>query len=486
MSQVDEEWYGCGSHPYGCWGNVRCGYCYAGDAQAPSSRLTSLDKSTADLALAGRSGWLIFSRRIKLPSIRNHESAQTGGDPKAATLASPHVSISNLCITFHRYLYVINQWFGSDVDCLTDSLLGCTVCRSDNERRNTEMIPTHMRTSTELIILLNILPFVHAVGFFESLCTTPFFFGSGKLEGLQCHVVYPMTSQDAIEAFDMCARTSPYEVISYTHGYSTRCTYEKTYKCDDEEISLDNQCFMVKNHSKFSTDEACGKSHKLHTIQSRDEVKWVSVLMEHATDEIWVGNEGKFEKILKPTFADGTTGDPPPGTRIKLRLSTKYSKPFAPRGSAFYENVDKKLPHLCSRPAIAYEKTLDDIRKTVESLGFPTTAANDNLQAKRPFTYLPTMVPIRGPKFEPDVQELHSVCALLPNGYAASLFDFFTIDDFRAARKNFPGLMYRTTISRIPSFNSDPQKTCVPMEEYESHRKRWTYYSSLNTTSVSV
>ncbi|EYC39086.1 hypothetical protein Y032_0677g1443 [Ancylostoma ceylanicum] len=347
-----------------------------------------------------------------------------------------------------------------------------------------EMTSTLIEPARKCIILLGTLSLVSAVGYFENLCFQPFFFGTGVLKGMECEVIYPITTRDQIEAFDLCSKNSPYEVISYEHGYSTRCTYEKPYKCADEELSLGGKCLAVKNFTKFSPDEACGKSYKLHVIQHREEVKWIAVLLEHAVTEVWVGNEGKDARILNPIFPDGRKGGPKDGMRIKLRLPTKHTYPYAGRGTAFYENVNKELPHLCSKAAQAFEKTLKDILDTVGSLGFPTVGAKDNTGSLRPFTYLPVALPVRGPKFDPDVKELHEVCSILPNGYAASIYDFHSKSDYQAIRSHFPPSMCRTTTARITSYTRDPPKDCKADVDFERNRKRWTYYGP-NSTSQS-
>ncbi|EYC39088.1 hypothetical protein Y032_0677g1443 [Ancylostoma ceylanicum] len=73
---------------------------------------------------------------------------------------------------------------------------------------------------------------------------------------------------------------------------------------------------------------------------------------------------------------------------------------------------------------------------------------------------------------------------ILPNGYAASIYDFHSKSDYQAIRSHFPPSMCRTTTARITSYTRDPPKDCKADVDFERNRKRWTYYGP-NSTSQS-
>ncbi|ETN76158.1 hypothetical protein NECAME_03531 [Necator americanus] len=100
---------------------------------------------------------------------------------------------------------------------------------------------------------------------------------SFMVQGMECEVSYPMDTLNDLKAYDLCATTSPFEVRFYKFGYPTKCIYGefKSHYCEDSELSLYDKCIVVKNYGEFSLD-ACGDSHKLHTIEHRDELKWIT------------------------------------------------------------------------------------------------------------------------------------------------------------------------------------------------------------------
>ncbi|RCN37378.1 hypothetical protein ANCCAN_16721 [Ancylostoma caninum] len=79
--------------------------------------------------------------------------------------------------------------------------------------------------------------------------------------------------------------------------------------------------------------------------------------------------------------------------RIKLYLTSPLLKGIT-RGTAVYENVDKKLPHLCSRIAVPYEKTLNDTKGSQ-----PEEALHD-MGGLRQFTHSEANLPANGAKYK--------------------------------------------------------------------------------------
>ncbi|KAK6744416.1 hypothetical protein RB195_011236 [Necator americanus] len=258
----------------------------------------------------------------------------------------------------------------------------------------------------------------------------------------------------------------------------------KSHYCEDSELSLYDKCIVVKNYGEFSLD-ACGDSHKLHTIEHRDELKWITVLLELSVPEVWIANKDEDAELLNPRFEKGRGRENATDLRATLHIQGDSFGSYL-RGTTFYAETSKKLPYLCSRSAMAFESTIRDIFNVITTLGFQSEMGKDRTGAPRPFSFLPLMMAVRGSKFDPQLQELHQACQLLPNGYAASLYDFYNKEGFSAIRAKFPDGLCRTTIGRIPSFSVDPEPSCVHnKEEYKANRKRWTYYGPGNFTALS-
>ncbi|KAK6744999.1 hypothetical protein RB195_011608 [Necator americanus] len=321
------------------------------------------------------------------------------------------------------------------------------------------------------------------LGTFEALCAYPFFYGTGKLQGMECEVSYLMDTFESTKAYDLCATLSPFEVKSYKFGYPTTCLYVKTHNCEDNELALYGKCLVVKSYSEFSPDE-CGGSYKVHSIEHREELKWVTVLLELTVADVWISNKGGSAKWLNPRFGEGTNERNVGDMNIALRIKGDSFGSYL-RGTAFYEKPSKKLPHLCSRAAMAFETTIRDTFNIISNLGIQSEMGRDRSGAMRPFSFVPLMIPIRGTKFDPHLRELHEACQLLPNGYAASLYDYYTKEEFKKVRAKFPSGMYRTTVGRMSSYDTHEVDCMMSNKDYKAHRKRWTYYGPGNFTALS-
>ncbi|CAJ0595197.1 unnamed protein product [Cylicocyclus nassatus] len=342
-----------------------------------------------------------------------------------------------------------------------------------------------MRRTTGLltISLSQFIVLVHAdVGTFEKLCLRPFQFGSGRQTGIHCEVKYQMLTTKKKQALDLCLASSPFDVLNYTKGYPTKCTYVRTNKCNDDEYSLLDQCLKIKNRASFSED-ACGEDYQLYTIESRLEHKWITVFAQRNYFEIWIGNNAETT-FLRPRFRKGLKTRDVKKLRIKLRVSTE-TLDFIPRGTAFYESPKRKLPHLCARPARMFLKTVQEIRHIVEEIGLPTEFANHSNvnDTNRPYFHMAVMIPVRGTKYLAKVEELHEACNVLPSGYVASMRDFRDAQAFAALRANFPSGLYRTTVALRPNATYRKNATCKGSTYYKQLRIDFLYHGPDNTTS---
>ncbi|KAK6745018.1 hypothetical protein RB195_011622 [Necator americanus] len=349
--------------------------------------------------------------------------------------------------------------------------------------KNIEPNYEQIRPLEIIIIFLYFLSPIHAVGTFESLCAYPFFYGRGTLKGTKCDVEYYMDTSDDLKAYDMCATLSPFEITYYKFGYPTLCTYVKTHFCEDSELTLYDKCIVVKGFAEYGSS-GCGDRYKMHNIEHREEQKWITVLLESTIAEVWIANINEGAKFLNPRFDKGTKGIGTEQMKVTLRIQGDSFGSYL-RGTAFYEHMSKNLPHLCSKPARASEATILEISNMFETLGFQGGIAKDRKGNARPFLFFPSMMPVKGGKFDPKFDELHETCQLLPNGYAASLYDFLSVDAFISARAGLPAGLYRASVGRIPSFSSDPSSDCSLDKDYKANRKRWTYYGPKNSTAIS-
>ncbi|KAK6036588.1 hypothetical protein COOONC_25907 [Cooperia oncophora] len=104
---------------------------------------------------------------------------------------------------------------------------------------------------------------------------------------------------------------------------------DKIFYCKDTEVELFAHCFIVKSRGISFDRKACGRGYKLHVIQNREEIKWVSgnglhihefpkvkgqMIVEELSDqltifaavfgdrhkELWIGNIGKAGVHLAP------------------------------------------------------------------------------------------------------------------------------------------------------------------------------------------
>ncbi|CAJ0598514.1 unnamed protein product [Cylicocyclus nassatus] len=328
------------------------------------------------------------------------------------------------------------------------------------------------------IHLLHIYLLSHA-GTFETLCITPFQFGKGELKGLECKVTYQMQTNSEAAAKDVCEALSPFDVQKSTAGFPTTCTYEKTHQCKIQEISLYDYCIVVKNRTEFSP-EACGENYTLFTIQNQAEHKWISVFLHTQYFEFWTGNEK--DGYLKPSSSGQVKLDTS-SMRIKLRVGTAIED--VRKGKAYFELPQKKLFHLCARPAQAFMSTVNQMRETFQALGLTSGQATDHFNKSRPFTYMSLMLPVAGvAKYYPDVHRLQEACKLMPHGYVASLNDYIDNKEFESLRTMFPHGSYRTTAARNPIFYII-QKKCHrdPNQDVYKSSNYW-YYDPSNVSAM--
>ncbi|KAK6029925.1 hypothetical protein OSTOST_03952, partial [Ostertagia ostertagi] len=119
---------------------------------------------------------------------------------------------------------------------------------------------------------------------------------------------------------------------------------------------------------------------------------------------------------------------------IKLRLS-KGGLDGIKTGAAIYGDREDALGHLCSRKATEYIETLDDGQKQqgtiLERLLVPHLSVSESDGYKRMYMNFGTIHAVNGTEFAANVEELHKICDVLPNGYAVSSDDFVDQAEFQ-------------------------------------------------------
>ncbi|CAJ0597058.1 unnamed protein product [Cylicocyclus nassatus] len=294
------------------------------------------------------------------------------------------------------------------------------------------------------------------------------------------------TSSD-VEANALCTAAAPFVFQhAYRRGEETVCVYVSSYRCDDDEFVVENRCFKLFGlNERFSGDVCKRRNRTLHVIQDMDELKWISVILSPIAYEVWIGNDAGVGSILRPVFA-GEQSKNTEGMKIKLRVSNGFFDRW-PRGTLIYGSPEEEiLPHLCSRPAQAYEDTLRDLMDNIGRTGVPVNQGKDRFGGTRAFSYHPVMLAVQGQgKLEPKLELLHTFCNMLPNGYAASEYDFQDLREYKSFRRkeNMPKVSFRTTIGRASSFK-EHRKECVPEPNSNKLGKKFLYYGSDNTTSI--
>ncbi|KAL6744265.1 hypothetical protein Aduo_017216 [Ancylostoma duodenale] len=315
-----------------------------------------------------------------------------------------------------------------------------------------------------------------AVDSFEGLCVHPFHFGVGVLKKSICEVTYEVETTDRNEALDFCELASPHEVRDVVKGFPTKCIYEKTYHCEDNEIAIGPLCFTILGgHTTFSKD-ACGKKYNFHVVEDRQQLKWIVALFYHKSSNfIWVGNErpGVLGKIVSE---EGDSADGSKPRPIKIKMS-HGALDYIRRGTAFYGKPTDLHPFLCSRPGQPFEYTVNEMEGVCSTLGFECLHAKDRSGNLRPFVIFPSHHAVRGGKFSPVFDELHDSCKVLLNGYAASYNDFQNADEYKKVMQKVSPPLVRTTAGRDPSVELKPSKECKPFRLYVQQRRTWNHYS---------
>ncbi|CAJ0597097.1 unnamed protein product, partial [Cylicocyclus nassatus] len=212
----------------------------------------------------------------------------------------------------------------------------------------------------------------------------------------------------------------------------------KSYQCNDDEFVVDNRCFKLFGiNDSFSLD-VCQEGYTLHVIQNLDELKWISVILSPIAWEVWIGNDEDSSSFLRASCNFSIE-------KIKLRLGKDGFPDLSLRGSPICEDPEVRLPHLCSRPAQAYEDAVRDMIQNTANLGVKVDQTKDRFGGLRAFSYHPIMVAVRGiGKFRSNPATLHELCSMLPNGYVSSIHDFYNEDVYKKFRaKNMPEGSYR-------------------------------------------
>ncbi|CAJ0595263.1 unnamed protein product [Cylicocyclus nassatus] len=341
-----------------------------------------------------------------------------------------------------------------------------------------------VKKSSELLALISFLQIMSlaTAGLFENLCVHPFQFGTGKQKGLNCTVKYKKFTTKKNHARELCDTLSPFDVLDYKNGFPTVCTYVKSLKCDDHELPIDDLCITVMVQSSYS-ENACGEDYQLHTIQSRLEHKWITVLMQPKYFDLWIGNEAHEMQFKKPILPKRLRKTNKKKLKIKLRVDTGTME-FIPRGTTLYAKISEVLFHVCARKAEVFEHKIEEDHELVEKIGIPTGFANDSTERARPFFHMPIMVPVRGTKMDASVQELQKACEVLPNGYVASLRDFRDPGEFAALRAEFPSGLYRTTIAFLPNASYAKKPTCKGNKRFKGMRIKYMYYGPDNSSQT--
>ncbi|KAK6758354.1 hypothetical protein RB195_015895 [Necator americanus] len=339
------------------------------------------------------------------------------------------------------------------------------------------------------LLLLLLVSQVDGLDSFAGLCLYPFHFGIGKLQGLTCEVSYQIKTTYNMDAFDICESNSPFPVQDARPGYPTICTYEKYYHCKEDEITIGRLCFSVRGGNTAFSKDGCGKDYKLHAIEDRIELKWIVALLYHKSrDFLWVGNtDGALLKPIELPSKDGqgeSRNIKHGGAPIKIVMSHGAMR-FIRRGTAVYGNKKDLHPYLCSRPAQAYEKAIDELDNVCNLLGFQCEKAVDHSGALRPFVYLNHMYAVRGSKFNPLFGDLHDACSMFPNGYVASLDDFKDQNEcFRVLSRRRPiSLLVRVTVGRDSGNHLEADK-CQRDPLFKAQRKTWYHADKRGTERV--
>ncbi|EYC00350.1 hypothetical protein Y032_0116g573 [Ancylostoma ceylanicum] len=334
------------------------------------------------------------------------------------------------------------------------------------------------------IVFLPLWCFVSAIDSFDGLCAHPFHFGVGELKNATCEVTYEIETTDRNSALDFCELASPHDVRDVVEGFPTKCTFEKTYHCDDKEIAIGSFCFtVVGGHRSFSRD-SCGNRYKLHVVENRQQLKWIVALFYHTSpDFVWVGNEnpGILGKIVPGKDDAGNNSELRP---IKIKMSYG-ALDYIRRGAASYGRPTDLHPFLCSRPAQPFEYTVNEMEGVCSTLGFECLNANDRTGSTRPFVKFPFLHAVRGGKFSPVFDELHDSCKVLPNGYAASHNEFENDAEYRKLMEKVAPPLVRTAAGRDPSVDLEASKDCKPFKLYLQQRKTWNHYPPSENKTVS-
>ncbi|EYC14219.1 hypothetical protein Y032_0041g408 [Ancylostoma ceylanicum] len=177
------------------------------------------------------------------------------------------------------------------------------------------------------------------------------------------------------------------------------------------------------------------------------------------------------------------------------------------RGSAYYGEKHLQFPYLCSRPAHAFEETIEDDNNHMKDIGFDIYSIKDKDGTTRSFISFTKMFAVDASRYEADFKDLHKACKAV-KGHIAAREDFETEAEYRkvldealkwrvAAREDFGSeeayrnalnkfgpWMVRTTVGRSSSFHLDPISSCGKDKLAETNRKHWSYFDGNGSALV--
>ncbi|KAK5986329.1 hypothetical protein GCK32_010759 [Trichostrongylus colubriformis] len=325
------------------------------------------------------------------------------------------------------------------------------------------------------------------------LCLSPFQFGVGKMNRTtSCTVELHINTRNGM-AMEVCRAVSPYSLLSAKDGYPTRCVYDKTFYCDAYEEEFLGYCFTVKESKKEYSRRACGKKYKLHTVEDRKEIKWITAFFSETHPEVWIGNMGNNAKFLRPIeerrlrFHDYKMN--PRKSPVKLRLQ-KGGLDGIKIGTAIYGDKRELVPYLCSRQAGLYFETMKEGDKQqgtlLEELKLPHQFVIEKDGYRRPYMYFGTVHAVEGTEFDAKVTDLNKFCDILPDGYAVSQEDFESEAEFRKVVRNFSLIVpVRVPARRDPRNTNKANTDCKPEKDLRPYAKSF-YHAREDGKAVEV
>ncbi|WKY01949.1 hypothetical protein Q1695_015731 [Nippostrongylus brasiliensis] len=298
----------------------------------------------------------------------------------------------------------------------------------------------------ERALLLNVLLLLYhsvthseAALTFERYCYHPLHGGRSKLKGDNCTVRYPYETENRLHALEICTGFSPFHVVEYFNGTSTRCIYERPhYYCDGEgEELIGDRCYQVRGYSAFADHEkACGNRYRIHKMEDLNTVRWISGLFGDKVNDVWIGNKNDSTTHLQPVLPRLSRGDRKAAAKgqlaLKLRIMTCCNDGHE-IGTTIFANTKRKNAFLCSRPAGITAKGIKKIADKMREVGFQVERARDKLSDPRLFTVLHSVTP-----FKRSLKQLNQACRPFPNGHVATKRDFADDKEYRRILSKFP------------------------------------------------